>query len=351
MKQLGFGIIGCGVISDWHARSVQAIDGAELIGAADLNEAARKSFAERYGIRAFDSIEDLLACPEISVVSICVPSGLHAPLAIQAANAGKNIIVEKPMALTVSEADEVIAACEKNGVKVAVISQIRFTEAIRVLKKAINDGTFGRIVTGDVFMRYYRSPEYYASSAWRGTYKMDGGGALMNQGIHGIDCLQYVMGDIKSVMASAKTLVHNIEVEDTCSAVVEYANGAIGVIQGTTSVFPGYPRILQISGSKGSATLEEDSILRWDTVDGKVPEGIILGRTKASGASDPKAIGIEGHKLQIEDMYHAVLENRKPLVDMYEGRKPVKIITAIYESERTGKKIYLDEFEQSQSKK
>ena len=199
------------------------------------------------------------------------------------------------MALNLRDADAIIAACEDNDVKIAVISQIRFSKAINVLKSAVENGDLGKIVTGDVFMKFFRSPEYYASANWRGTYKMDGGGALMNQGIHGIDGLTYVMGDIKSVFAFSKTLVHDIEVEDTCSAVLEYKNGAIGIIQGTTSVYPGYPRIIEISGTRGTIALQEDTIVKWDTENKEMPDGITIGTTKASGASDPKAISMDGH--------------------------------------------------------
>jgi len=343
-KDLGFGIVGCGVISDWHAKSVATISGAYLVGATDVNFPNCEKFCSEHGVSPFRSLEEMLSCSEIDVVSICVPSGLHATIAIAAANAGKHIIVEKPMALNLRDADAIIAACEDNDVKIAVISQIRFSKAINVLKSAVENGDLGKIVTGDVFMKFFRSPEYYASANWRGTYKMDGGGALMNQGIHGIDGLTYVMGDIKSVFAFSKTLVHDIEVEDTCSAVLEYKNGAIGIIQGTTSVYPGYPRIIEISGTRGTIALQEDTIVKWDTENKEMPDGITIGTTKASGASDPKAISMDGHIMQIHDMIEAIRENRRPKVDAYEGRRPIKIITAIYESQKRGTVINLDDF-------
>lgn len=344
MKTVRFGIIGCGVISEWHAKAIASVDGAQLMGATDMDINRAKTFCQQQGGQVFASVEDMLASNEIDVVNICVPSGLHASLAIQAAKAGKHIVVEKPMALSVADADAVIEACRQNHVKIEVISQIRFSKAVNQLKRAMDSGVLGKVVTGDVFMKFYRSKEYYASAGWRGTYKMDGGGALMNQGIHGIDSLLYVMGDVKCVSGYAKTLVHSIEVEDTCSAVLEFKNGALGIIQGTTSVYPGYARRLEVSGDQGTIALEEDSVVRWDTVSQIMPPDVHLGGIVATGASDPKAISNDGHIAQIQDMVEAIREDRCPAVDGIEGKRPVKLITAIYESQKRGTQILLDEF-------
>ena len=204
MKKLGFGIVGCGVISEWHARAISGIEGIVLVGATDRNQDSREKFAGKFGIVAFDTYEQMLACRDIDVVCICTPSGLHSSMAVQAADAGKHIIVEKPMALNLEQADQIIRACDRNYVKLTVISQLRFTEAVSRMKDAVDQGLPGKLVMGNLYMKYYRSQEYYDSSSWRGTWAMDGGGALMNQGIHGIDLLQYIMGDVKSVFAYAK---------------------------------------------------------------------------------------------------------------------------------------------------
>ncbi|HOJ10782.1 MAG TPA: Gfo/Idh/MocA family oxidoreductase [Clostridiales bacterium] len=341
MSKLKFGIIGCGLISNWHADAILKINGAELSGATDVSEKSRQAFASKYNIKAFDSIEELLAS-DVDVVSVCTPSGLHAPLAIKVANAGKHIIVEKPMAITLEQADQMIEACEKNNVKAAIISQMRFTPAVRKLKEAIDTGVLGRIVSGDMYMKFYRSQEYYDKGGWRGTWKMDGGGALMNQGIHGVDLLRYVMGPVKSIHALTRTLARKIEVEDTAAAVMEYANGALGVIQATTSIYPGLPRRMEISGDKGTVILEESSIVKWCVEGQEVPEDINIGSPQDSSASDPAAFGVEGHVMQISDMVDAINNNRRPLVDQYEGRKPVELILAIYESSKTGKTIELE---------
>ncbi len=341
MKNLGFGIVGCGLISDWHARAVEAIEGAYLVGVTDVNKDAREKTALKYGVRSFDSFEQMLNNKEIDVVSICTPSGLHAPLAIKAADAGKHIILEKPMALNLKESDEIIEACDKNNVKLTVISQLRFTDSVARVKAALAEGLLGRIIMGNVYMKYYRSQEYYDQSSWRGTWKMDGGGALMNQGIHGIDLLQYIMGDVKSVFAHTRTLARNIETEDSAIAILEFENGALGSIEGTTSIYPGFSRVLEVNGSKGTIALQEDSIIKW-IIEGKdAPEGVLERETSNKSASNPADFGIEGHIAQITDMVNAIREDRKPLVDQHEGRKPIEIIMAVYESSRTGKLVTL----------
>ena len=340
---LGFGIIGCGTIANWHVAGIRACKDAKLIGAADFKPEFSAKFCEKYGITQFLSVEEMLASKEIDVVCICTPSGLHADYAVQVASAGKHVIVEKPMALTVADSDRVIRACDEHQVKCCVISQSRFTNTIQTIKKAIDEGKLGRIVTADVSMKYFRSQEYYDVSGWRGTWKMDGGGALMNQGIHGIDALQYLMGNVKSIFGYARTLARNIEVEDTCSAVLEFENGAIGIIQGTTSVYPGYPRRISISGTKGTITINEELFEEY-CIEGEeqLPDGIVLGGEQRSGSSDPTNMDTRGHEMQIADMVDAILQNRKPMVDARDGKRPVQIITAIYESSRTGAKVDLD---------
>lgn len=338
-KDIGFGIVGCGMISGWHAEAILKIQGARLVGITDINAKAVAAFAEKYNTKAFSAIEALLESKEVDVVCICTPSGLHAPLAIKAANAGKHVIVEKPMAITLNEAEDVVRACKVNGIKLAVISQLRFTDTVCKLKDSVQKGMLGRLITGDIYMKYYRSQEYYDNGGWRGTWKMDGGGALLNQGIHGVDLLQYIMGPVSSVFAYTRTLARKIEVEDTAAALLEFENGALGVIQATTSIYPGSPRKLEICGDKGTIALEEDNIVNW-VIEGQ--EGIDLSNlngTANSSFMDPKAISIEGHVKQIGDMVDAIRYDRKPLVDEYEGKKTVEIIMAVYESSKSGKPV------------
>lgn len=196
-------------------------------------------------------------------------------------------------------------------------------------------------ISGDMIMKYYRSQQYYDSSGWRGTWAMDGGGALMNQGIHGIDLLQYIMGPVKSVFAHARTLSRDIEVEDTASALLEFRNGALGIVQGTTSVYPGQPRRLEVNGDKGTITLEEDCISGWSVEGLKLPDDLVLMHSIMDSSSSPSDFGLEGHIRQITDMVDAVNMDGPPFVDCHEGRKSIEIIMAMYESSRTGKLIML----------
>ncbi len=337
-KKYGFGIVGCGAISKWHVAAINEIENAELIGVFNTPKCFAEDFAKEHNCKVFDTYEEMLNCEDIDIVNICTPSGTHAPLAIEAANHKKNVIVEKPMAITKEQIEEVISSVEKNNVKLAVISQLRFDENIQKVKKAIDNGELGDILIGDIYMKYYRSPEYFSSSGWRGTWAMDGGGALMNQGIHGIDILQYLVGPVKSVSGICKTLARDIEVEDAASLVVEYVSGAVGVIQGTTCVEPGYPRIIEITGTRGTVSLRETDIIKWD-VDGKSLDLSANNKWNISGFRDPGAMEMNSHLPQIQDMVNALEEDRAPMVDMYEGKKPVEIILAAYESSKLRKQV------------
>ena len=333
-KKYGFGIIGCGIISKWHADAIMSIEDAVLVGATDNKKENADEFAKNYSCKFFSSIDEMLACDEIDIVCICTPSGLHAPMAIKVANSGKHFVLEKPMAITKEQLKDIIDACEKNGVKGAVVSQLRFTQAVQTVKKAIENGELGDIVVADVYMKYFRSAEYYKSAGWRGTWEMDGGGALMNQGIHGIDMLLYLAGPAKSVMGMCRTLARDIEVEDTANILVQFESGAIGVIQGTTSVDPGYPMRIEISGTRGTVVIDDGNITRWD-VDGKKLE-------EDKNKQDSKIETTDNHALQIQDLINAIKEDRRPLVDIYEGKRPVDVILGAYESSRTGKMVEMD---------
>jgi UDP-N-acetyl-2-amino-2-deoxyglucuronate dehydrogenase len=342
LSELRFGIVGCGLIADWHARAINETEGAVLAGVTDSRPAAAVDFAAKHSAIVYDSFEYMLKQKDIDIVCLCTPSGLHAPYAVMAAQAGKHVILEKPMALTLTQADDVINACISTGVKMQIISQLRFTDAVTELIGAIRNGWIGRVVTGDIYMKYYRSQEYYDRSGWRGTIAMDGGGALMNQGIHGVDLLRYVMGPVRSVSGIVRTLARKIEAEDTACAVLEFTSGALGMIEATTSVFPGYPRRMEICGDKGCIILTEDRIVRWDVEGHECPVNI----DKASGvltANDPAALSCEGHIFLFRDMADAVRNNRETLVGPREGKKPLEIISAIYRSSKTGMPVYLSE--------
>lgn len=341
-EKLGFGIIGCGMISRWHAEAISAADKGFLVGVADKNAENAEAFAKEHGCAVFSDADELLSSDEIDVVCICVPSGLHAMFAVKAAEAGKHFVVEKPMAITKEQLDNIAEACEKNGVKGCVISQLRFSQSVQTVKNAIDSGLLGDIVFVDLKMKYYRTPEYFAASPWKGTFAMDGGGALMNQGIHGIDLIQYLAGPVISVSGVCKTMVHSIEVEDTASLTLEFANGAVGAVTATTSVPPGYPRVIEISGTKGTVSLMEDVITAWD-IEGVPAPGPLSESVASASHNDPKAFSAENHKMQILDMIEAVHSNREPYVGIIDGSRAVDVILAAYEAGRSGKKVYIAE--------
>lgn len=334
-----FGVIGCGAIGAWHCIAIQNTVGAELVGVADAFPASAQKFGARFNTRAFASVDEMLASPDIDCVSICTPSGLHVNLALAAAEHGKHVLVEKPMALTCEDADRMIAAGDANHVKIGVVFQARTHENTKMLKNLVDSGRLGKIITADVFMKYYRSPEYYAQGGWRGTWAMDGGGALMNQGIHSVDLLRYLAGPVKSVYGIARTLARKIEVEDTVVAAIEFESGALGLIQATTAIHPGYPRRLSISGTEGTVTVSDDFFVEWDIKDYPKPDSVFLGVPEDNGASDPMNFSTEGHAAHIADMVEAIEQDREPLVSAREGRKSVELIRAIYESSQKGIRI------------
>lgn len=338
-KELGFGVIGCGVITPWHIYGILHTKGAKLVAISDMVEERAKKLAQENKVNWYKDYHQMLEREDINVVNICTPSGTHGEIAIEAAKAGKHIIVEKPMEITLEKCDEMISACRKANVKLATIFQSRFLPSVKKIKKAIDEGKFGRLVLGDMYNKWYRSQEYYDSGKWRGTWKLDGGGALMNQGIHGVDLLQYIMGPVDSLYAYTKTLARKIEVEDTAVAVINFKSGALGVIEATTSVYPGFSRKLEIHGEKGTVIIEDEDIIRWEFEGEESETKKIASEKKVGTAAKPTAMGKEGHKVQIEEMVKAIRENREPLVNGEEGRKAVEIISAIYKSSRTGKPV------------
>lgn len=342
-RPVGIAIVGCGMISEFQSQAIRAVPGARLVGFYNRTpEAARRRAAE-YGAPAFETLEALLASREVDAVSICTPSGAHLEPALAAARAGKHVMVEKPLEVTVERVDHLLAACRDAGVRLGAIFPRRFQETSLALKAAIDRGRFGRIVLGDVAIKWYRTQEYYDRGAWRGTWRLDGGGALMNQGIHGIDLLQWLLGGVAEVAAFADTLAHErVEVEDTGVAILRFRNGALGTIEGTTGAWPGARLRVEVRGSRGSAVLEDDVIVEWkfdpeEPGDEELrkrlgPREALMG----GGAGDPRAISFEGHRRQFEDFVRAIREGTEPACAGQDGRAAVEIITGIYRSAKQG---------------
>jgi predicted dehydrogenase len=335
------------MIANFHAKAIADIKGAKLVACTDAIPAAADRLAQATGCRAYHELRDMLADPCVDVVTICTPSGLHMEPAVAAAKAGKHVIVEKPLEITLARCDKIIAACEKAGVVCSTIFPSRFHEPARLIRQAIDQGRFGRLTLGDAYVKWYRTQQYYDGGKWRGTWKLDGGGALMNQAIHSVDLLTYFMGPVKRIAAQTATLAHErIEVEDVATASLQFESGALGTIEATTAAYPGYLKRIDIHGSEGSATMIEEDITAWDFAKKNKKDEKMLaemaGKTKTGGgAADPAAIGHHGHTLQFKNVLDAIKKGTRPSIDGAEGRKPVEIILAIYKAAETGKAIDL----------
>lgn len=339
-EKVGFGVIGAGMIGHFHAQAIKSLPNTELIGIYDRNAASADRLAAEFNTRAYYDFDEFLADAKIQAVTIGVPSGLHAACAIPAAKAGKHILCEKPLELTLKKVDDIIRTCEENHVLLSPVFQSRFTRPVQLVKKAMADGRFGRMVLASAQMRWFRPAQYYSSSTWRGTWLLDGGGALMNQAIHMMDLLLYINGAAEEVFAYAGTLTHSIEVEDNLTAVIKYRNGSLGTVEVSTSCAPGYPRKLEFSGSGGTVAFEEDYITRWEFAEKKPEDQEILSSGKGGnvgGGGNAANINVDGHMKQIQDLADAILQHRQPMLTGKEGRRAVELICGIYESVRTGK--------------
>lgn len=343
----GFGIVGCGMISHFHAKAIGEIRGAKLVACYSQRMQSAEKVADEYGATPYDSLEAMLADPRVDVITICTPSGAHMEPAVAAARAGKHVIVEKPLEVTLKRCDKIIEACKKNNVVLSTIFPSRFHEASKTLKSAIDKGKFGRLTLGDAYVKWFRTQEYYDSGAWRGTWKLDGGGALMNQAIHSVDLLTWLMGPVESITAQTSTLAHErIEVEDVAVAVLRFANGALGVVEATTAAFPGMLKKIEIHGNQGTAVIEEEDIIEWKfakmTARDKKIAGQLETMTKTGGgAADPSAIGHAAHAHQFRDVLKSIKNGSAPAIDGAEGRRSVEIILAIYQAAKSGKTVKL----------
>ncbi len=396
--KIGFAVIGCGMISKFHISAISRIEEAYLVGVYDASRERAEGTAAEHGVRAYGSLEEIWEDKAVDAVCICTPSGLHGAAACEALAHDRHVLVEKPMALTLEDCDKMLRLAGERHVKLSVVSQLRFSPAVQQARRLLESGALGRLLNADLHMKYFRSQEYYDSGGWRGTWTMDGGGALMNQGIHGVDLLLYLAGPAASVYGRAATLARRIEVEDTLSAVAVFESGALGVIQADTAVYPGFPRRIELCGDKGSVILEEDRIV-CAVFEGELPEGIsvrgtegdaggegagigdtagegiIVGDAGGEGVSEgdtavegvsggcaaadseadseqrnevsgghrnPSDIGSDGHFRQVRNLVNAILRDEPLLVDGYEGRKAVELILGIYRSVREGRPVSLD---------
>jgi predicted dehydrogenase len=343
MDTLRFAVIGAGNIAKIHVEALQQIPTAQVTVICNRTAATGRALAAACGATWLPDYATAVTRADVDAVAICTPNGLHADMALAAAAAGKHLLVEKPIDVVLRKIDTLIAAAQQANVVLACVFPLRFVEGAHRAKAALTAGRLGRLTLADVFVKWYRPQRYYDTS-WRGTWAYDGGGALMNQAIHNIDLLQWLVGPVTDVFGRTATLAHQMETEDTASAVLTFANGALGVIQGATSVWPGDPARVELRGDQGTIVLEEGRIVGWRLVDaapGEEQAMLTLEAQGGSGAADPMAIGSERHRRQIVDFIEAVQQRRPPMIDGAEARKSVEIIRAIYRSAAEGRLVTL----------
>jgi len=339
------GILGGGGISDTHARAAIAIPQVRVSAVYGGNAAKVAQLAKQYEATPYSDLAAFLRHRPMEIVAIGSPSGLHGEQVQAAAAAGMHLLVEKPLEITLARSDAAIEAVERAGVKLAVCFQDRGNPRLGLVKQWIDAGYVGAPLLVSARVKWYRPPEYYAQSRWRGTWPLDGGGALINQGIHTVDLLLWWLGDIVRVSARAKAQLHKIEVEDTVVATLEFANGAIGTLEATTAAWPGYPRRVELTGTLGTVAIEHDRIVTCDLKDAPDDVRSALSAQDSdanASAASPIVSDASGHQRMLEDLLAAIGTGRRPRCDAREGRRSVAVVEAVYASARSGKPVDVD---------
>jgi len=341
----GIGIVGAGVIGAVHAEAVGLVPGATLAAVTDVDPGRAKALAATWDCAAEPDLASLLTRDDVDVVSVCVPSGLHAELGIQAAAAGKHLVVEKPIEVTLAAADRLIAAARANNVLVTVISQHRFDTGLDELRRLLDNGALGSLLLGEASTKWYRTQGYYDSAAWRGTWELDGG-SLMNQGIHYLDLLLWAMGPAAEVTAICATQAHQVEVEDTTLALVRFASGAVGTVLSSTAAYPGFDQRLEITGTNGTVVVSNGAITRRALANdrltepaGVTPATAVTPATEPTAAANPAGIDPSSHAAQIADLLAAIDNGHQPAVTAESARATLQVICSVYESARTGRPV------------
>ncbi len=332
------GLIGGGNITETHARAARAISGAEIAAIHGTNAEKIVSLCREHGGTPYQDFDAFLKHRPMDLVIIGSPSGLHATQGIAAACNGLHVLTEKPIEISTARADTLIEAAKQSEVQLGVIFQDRMKSHIRQLKHWVDQGLLGKLLFVDAKVKWYRPPEYYANSRWRGTLALDGGGALINQGVHTIDLLLWLLGDVVRVQARTATQLHKIEAEDTAVAILEFASGALGIFHATTAAYPGYPRRVEISGSKGTVLLEHDRIIAANLQSAPTAlESAALDENQS--ASSAVVSDFRGHQAVVEDFLQAIQHNRPPACDGLEGRRSLALIESIYRAAKTPDRV------------
>jgi UDP-N-acetyl-2-amino-2-deoxyglucuronate dehydrogenase len=341
---MNIGIIGSGMIARIHAQAVSRIAGVRLHSVYNHRLSKARGLAAEYGIPASDDLTAFLSDPRLDLVTVCTPSGAHYEPAMAALAAGKHVVCEKPLEVTTARVDAMIAAADAAGKTLASVLNRRYTPAMDAFRQAAAAGRFGKLTSASCYIKWFRDQAYYDSAPWRGTWALDGGGALMNQGIHTIDALLLMAGPVVSVRALTGCLAHErIEVEDHGVAIVRFENGALGVIEGSTCSWSaaGHPARVQLSGTHGSVFMADESFEVWDftpelPADAVVRQTMMKGAGAGLGANNPSAIGCLQHQRNFEEVFEAIRAGREPSTSAREARKAVAVIEAIYASARQG---------------
>jgi UDP-N-acetyl-2-amino-2-deoxyglucuronate dehydrogenase len=346
-------LIGCGVVGEVHATALAELaqsSQGHLAGVMDIDSAKAQTFGRQWEVSATNSLDEALSWPDVQMVHVCTPSGLHAQIGIQAAQAGKHVLVEKPIDVTLESADRLIQVCREAGVTLGVVSQHRFDPGFRQLQTAVRQGVLGQLVLSEARVKWYRSQEYYDSASWRGTRELDGGGVLINQAIHYVDLLLTLCGPVERVNAYTATKVHQLDVEDIAAAVLQFRTGAIGTILGSTAIFPGLAERLEISGSDGTAIVEDGDLIYMATREalgdvgshGRPWDRGLISRVAQQSTSHAPPYGGR-HTNQIADFINAVVQGRPLAVTAADGRAALALVLAIYRSAATHREVVLDD--------
>src|SRR6266567_2202187 len=333
------GLIGGGNITETHARAARAIPGVEISAINGTNAEKIARLCCEHGGTPYQDFAAFLKHRPIDLVIIGSPSGLHATQGIAAARQGLHVLTEKPIEISTARADALIEAARQSNVHLGVIFQDRLKPHIRQLKNWVDQGLLGKLLFVDARVKWYRPPEYYASSRWRGTLALDGGGALINQGVHTVDLLLWLLGDVVRVQARTATQLHKIEAEDTAVAILEFASGALGIFHSTTADYPGYPRRVEISGSEGTVILEHDRIIAADLRNPPAATTESAALDENQSASSAVVSDFRSHQAVLENFLQAIQQNRAPASDGLEGRRSIALIEAIYRATKTPDRV------------
>jgi UDP-N-acetyl-2-amino-2-deoxyglucuronate dehydrogenase len=339
---INFAILGCGRIAKRHAELLGTgqIKGARLMAVCDIQKDRADLFGAKYDVASFQSIDEMLARKDIDVVSILTPSGMHAEHAITVAQARKHVVVEKPMALTLSDANAMIDACDANGVRLFVVKQNRFNVPVVKAREALEAGRFGQLVLGTVRVRWCRDQSYYDHDSWRGTWAQDGG-VLSNQASHHVDMLSWFMGDVESVHARGITALAKIEAEDTAVATIKFRNGALGIVEATSATRPkDMEGSLSVLGSGGSVEIAGFSVNKIRTWQFTEPSASDSDMMEKYSVNPPNVYGF-GHQAYYEHVVDCFANGTLPLVDGHQGRQSLELIMALYESIASGREVQL----------